>query len=197
MRDAGLKKDYKQPYAVKVRMPIGFHRTFIDAIVNFFKIDFLNTAKDIEETTKEFIRQSLNRGLIAGEDLEYIISSIMNDGFTKKRAALIARTEVAKATNAGEQVGTDQTGLETRKEWIAARDKRTRRDHLLTDGQIVKDGQPFDVGLEHFKMLRPGASKGTDGLPIPAKEVCNCRCTVGRIVERDSAGVPMLKPGRR
>lgn len=199
MRDAGLKKppgkDFNPVEITKIRMPIGFHRTFIESITNFFKVDFLNTATDITNTTKEFIRQSLTAGYNAGEDLNFIINGIMNDGFTKTRAALIARTEVAKASNYGEQAGTDKTGLQTQKEWLSVRDNRTRRDHLATDGQIVQDGKPFDVGLEHYHMQRPGASVTTEGLSVPAKEICNCRCTVGRHVDRDENGVPIIKPG--
>lgn len=195
MRDAGLKKHYRPAISLKRRMPIGFNESFINAMLEFYRVDFLNTADDITQTSKDYIRQSITRGLQKGEDLDFIIDQILKDGFTKKRAALIARTEVMKASNHGEQLGTDKTGLETRKEWLSVRDHRTRRDHVAADGQTVEDGAPFHIGTENYLMQRPGASKGTDGRTIPAKEICNCRCTVGRHVLRDSDGLPMLKPG--
>jgi hypothetical protein len=196
LRDAGLKKAFILGYDLKTRMPVNFNQHFVDAMLSFFHLDFLNTANDITQTTKDQIQNSIENGLNDGEDLDYIINGIMTSDITKNRAALIARTEVAKASNYGEQVGTDKTGLQTQKEWLSVRDNRTRLDHLACDGQIVADGQPFDVGLEHFKMDRPGASVGADGRAIPAKEICNCRCTIGRHVERDGRGVPVMKPGR-
>src|SRR6478735_7043130 len=98
--------------------------------------------------------------------LDEIINNLLSSEITKNRAALIARTETGKAANAAEQIGSDKTGLQTRKEWIAVRDFRTRHDHINVDGKIVPDGEPFNVG--GYMMLRPGAIKTTDGLRVPA-----------------------------
>jgi len=100
-----------------------------------------------------------------------------------------------KAANLGEQLGSDKTGLQTNKVWISIRDNRTRFDHINADNQTVPDGQPFIVGVGQYKMQRPGDSTSADGRKVPASEVCNCRCCVGRKVMRDERGLPVRKAG--
>ena len=180
--------------AEKSRMPIGFNDAVVNDIINLLQIKLLNNAVfPITETTKEFIRQVLQDAEVKGSSYDEIVHELLNADLTKVRARLITRTELMKVSNEAEQMGVDRTGFETQKIWIAARDNRTRRDHLTTDGQVVNDGQPFTVGLENWKMLRPGDNKTTDGKDVPAGEICNCRCIIGRKVIRGSNGLPLKK----
>jgi hypothetical protein len=78
-------------------------------------------------------------------------------------------------------VGAMSTGLVTNKEWIAAKDNRTRRiprdanDHYHMDGIQVAIDEKFVVPAKTYidNMLHPGDSTARAG------NVCNCRCTLG------------------
>jgi len=148
-------------------------------------------AYDITETTKEQIRRFLIQSSEKNYTLPETIALLRVSGITDYRAELIARTETGRAANIGSMVGTASTGLVTLKEWISARDNRTRRiprdqfDHLNMDGIKI----PFDAKfkLQNKKggfdlMLHPCDSSGSAG------DVCNCRCTLGYEAQRDSKG---------
>ena len=148
-------------------------------------------AYDITETTKEQIRRFLIQASEKNYTLPETIALLRVSGITDYRAELIARTETGRAANIGSMVGTASTGLVTLKEWISARDNRTRRiprdqfDHLNMDGIKI----PFDAKfkLQNKKggfdlMLHPCDSSGSAG------DVCNCRCTLGYEAQRDSKG---------
>lgn len=189
MGNTGLRKSSFLNLQTK-RMPIGFNEDFINAILQYFQLKLLNEAViPITQTTRDWIRQVLNEGIEQGKGIDEIVQEIIKSDIPRIRANVIARTEIMKAANYGEQLGSDKTGLQTNKIWIAVRDKRTRHDHSNVDGQIVPDGKPFNVG--GYEMQRPGVGVADNGIKIPAKEVVNCRCTVGRKVLRGANGLPL------
>jgi hypothetical protein len=192
LKDAGVK--HSTPLLrVKRNGAFGLNEEFVQAILDFFQTDLFNTVTNITETTRQFIIDEVSKGIEQQLSLDEIINNILKSGITKTRAANIARTETMKAANAAEQIGNDRTGLLTRKEWISVRDKRTRHDHINVDGDLVDDGKPFNVG--GYLMQRPGSLKSEDGRRVPAKEVCNCRCVIGRRVMRGEDGLPLRKFG--
>lgn len=99
------------------------------------------------------------------------------------RSTLVARTEVTRAYNAGQEAGAlvrqAATGEALVKEWLATDDPETREDHALADGQVVPVGSPFMVG--DTEMSGPGDPDA------PAEETCNCRCSL--LVYRANADV--------
>lgn len=192
LKDAGLKHSVPV-LRIKRNAAFGLNEEFIQAILEFFSTDMFNTVTNITETTRRQIRQIVEDGVQQQLSLDQIIDNLLTSGITKNRAALISRTEVMKAANYGEQAGSDRTGLATRKEWLSVRDNRTRRDHVNVDGSIVPDGNPFNVG--GYLMQRPGAGTSEDGRKVPASEICNCRCCVGRVVLRGEDGLPLRKVG--
>jgi hypothetical protein len=148
-------------------------------------------ASDITETTKEQIRRFMIQSAEQNLTLPETIALLRTAGITDYRAELIARTETGRAANIGSMVGATSTGLVTLKEWIAARDNRTRRiprdqfDHLNMDGVKIPMDSRFK--LQNKKggfdfMLHPCDSSGSAG------DVCNCRCTLGYEAQRDSRG---------
>ncbi|HEY1871615.1 MAG TPA: phage minor head protein [Chitinophagaceae bacterium] len=184
LKDAGVK--HSTPVLrIKANGAIGLNEEFIQAITDFFNVDLFNTVTNITETTRQFLKDQTAAGIDQGLSLDDIINNLTTSDITKMRAALIARTETMKAANAAEQVGSDRTGLATEKEWIAVRDNRTRIDHADVDGKLAPDGTAFNVG--GFKMDRPGDTRA------PAREVCNCRCCIGRHVMEDADGLPVRK----
>jgi hypothetical protein len=170
-----------------------------DAKTNLFAyviIKYLETkgldqlAADITETTKEQIRRFLVQGQSENLTMNEIIELLKTSGITNYRASLIARTETSRAANIGSMVGAMSTGLVTVKEWIAAKDNRTRRmprdanDHLNMDGVKIPMDQKFVVPARDYidNMLHPGDSTAHAG------NVCNCRCTLGYEAVRGSDG---------
>lgn len=148
-------------------------------------------ASDITNTTKEQIRRYLIQSAEQNLTLPESIVLLRGAGITDYRAELIARTETGRAANIGSMVGATSTGLVTVKEWIAAKDNRTRRiprdqfDHLNMDGTKIPMDATFKLqnkkgGFEF--MLHPCDSSGSAG------DVCNCRCTLGFEAQRDKNG---------
>ena len=148
-------------------------------------------AYDITNTTKEQIRRFLIQSAEQNLTMPETIALLRTSGITDYRAELIARTETGRAANIGSMTGATSTGLVTVKEWIAAKDNRTRRiprdqfDHLHMDG--VKIPMDATFKLQNKKggfdlMLHPCDSSGS------AADVCNCRCTLGYEAQRDRNG---------
>jgi len=148
-------------------------------------------ATDITNTTKDQIRRYLIQSAEQNLTLPESIVLLRGAGITDYRAELIARTETGRAANIGSMVGATSTGLVTMKEWIAAKDNRTRRiprdqfDHLNMDGKKLPIDETFK--LQNKKggfdlMLHPCDSSGSAG------DVCNCRCTLGYEAQRDKNG---------
>jgi hypothetical protein len=148
-------------------------------------------AADITQTTKDQIRRYLVQSAEKNLTLPETIVLLRGAGITDYRAELIARTETGRAANIGSMVGATSTGLVTVKEWIAAKDNRTRRiprdqfDHYNMDGKKLPIDETFK--LQNKKggfdlMLHPCDSSGSAG------DVCNCRCTLGYEAQRDKNG---------
>jgi uncharacterized protein with gpF-like domain len=159
----------------------------------FLEQGLTNLVNGITSTTKETIRKVLIQGMQEGWSIMQMMKEIEKSGINIYRAELIARTETTRAANQGAMLGAISTGLQTMKEWIAITDDRTRRiprndyDHLHMDGKNVPIDQPFTVpGLRSIDIMEfPGDPNGSAG------NVCNCRCTVGFEVVRDSNGKPV------
>jgi len=188
-----VKKSVKGVY---VPMEFKSQKTdaFQYAIIQVLQNDGLDQlAADITETTKDQIRRFLVESAQKNYTLPETIALLRTAGITDYRAELIARTETGRAANIGSMVGATSTGLVTIKEWIAARDNRTRReprdhtDHLIMDGTKLPMEKQFQVpnnqkGLGYELMDHPCDSKAS------AANVCNCRCTLGYEAVRGANG---------
>ena len=152
-----------------------------------------NIAAEITQTTKNQIQQYLMKSVEEGLTMQETIKLLRTAGITDYRAEMIARTETGRAANIGSMVGTASTGLVTMKEWIAARDNRTRRvprdmfDHYNMDGIKVPYDEKFNVKTKNGgfeQMLHPCDPSGSAG------DVINCRCTLGYEAVRGEDGKP-------
>jgi hypothetical protein len=191
--ESAVKKSVKGVY-----VPMEFKSAKTDAfqyaIIQVLQNDGLDQlAADITDTTKEQIRRFLVQSAEQNLTMPQTIALLRTSGITDYRAELIARTETGRAANIGSQVGATATGLVTLKEWIAARDNRTRReprdhtDHLIMDGVKLPMEKQFQVpnnqvGLGYEFMDHPCDSKAS------AANVCNCRCTLGYEAVRGANG---------
>lgn len=106
--------------------------------------------------------------------------------FYKWQALRIARTETTFASAYAAMRAASQSNLELTKEWIAAKDDRTRKDHRLENGQIVDFNDPFIMN-DGSQLQYPGDPKGT------ASQVINCRCTIAFKAKKDKDGNIIFK----
>jgi hypothetical protein len=149
------------------------------------------TSAEITETTKDQIRRFLIKAAEENYTLPESIKLLRTADLTAYRAEMISRTETGRAANIGSMVGATSTGLVTMKEWISAKDARTRRippdqfDHYNMDGKKVEMDEYFEVKSKkgfNEAMLHPCDPSGSAG------DVINCRCTIGFEAQRDSKG---------
>lgn len=172
----------------KARMPIGFNQRMIDLINAYYESDILNAAEEITETTRGAIQQILIEANQFGYGIDWITEQIEveSDNIQRSRARTIARTETLTGANKGAMLAAMDTGLLMDKEWLSARDARVRVDHQQVNGTVTELDGWFTVG--GATMQQPGDRVQQNGLPVPAKEVCNCRCVVTFKARRDGNG---------
>lgn len=144
----------------------------------------------IARTTRRQIVDAIGRGQRAGLGVDAIARDISESapGIARRRAALIARTELHSAANAGANETAKATGLPLVKEWVATEDARTRSiarddafDHASMDGQRRDMDQPFHmpwIGGEPISIMFPGEPGHPGGATI------NCRCSIVHQVKR-------------
>lgn len=129
----------------------------------------------ITETTRAWVRSAVGEALAEGYSIPDA-AKLIRSGWkrlTRKRAVLIARTEIISASNHGSLIGAVSTGLQLEKEWLATRDARTRDQHIAANGQRTDLQGVFIVGGE--SMRYPGDPRGS------ASNTVQCRCAIGYV----------------
>jgi hypothetical protein len=142
------------------------------------------------------VTQGIEEGLGVDEIVKLILSD-ENLAYSAMRARRIVRTEVMRSSNIGAMKGAEAHGFYVDKEWISARDKRTRRipedefDHVKMDGVVVPFEEPF---TSTGKKGEPVVAMQPGDLSAPAGFTINWRCTIGFIPKRDANGRLLRKP---
>lgn len=119
---------------------------------------------------------SENMGMAEGELGRLLARGIKEQGgkLAAWRSRIIARTEVATASNIGQFIGAktaaEDAGVSMQKIWLATMDDRVRDAHFNMNGVAVEMNEPFTVNGE--KMNTPGDPAGSP------ENVINCRCAV-------------------
>jgi SPP1 gp7 family putative phage head morphogenesis protein len=130
----------------------------------------------VNSTTWDMLKTSLTEGIGKGEgipDLAARVEAVMGDRI-RSTPETIARTEVIGAYNGGTLEAWKQSGVVTKKRWLATLDERTRETHTAAHGQVVPLDDDFEVG---------GFSGPCPGQMGDAGEDINCRCTMTAIVD--------------
>lgn len=153
-------------------------------VISTLQQNALLVAPEIVSTTvataSGVIAKGLEDGLTPVEIAKAIGQRIGGSNATA-RGMTIARTEVGKAANTATFERADKAADElqdeivVKYEWISTNDGRVRDDHKHANGQIIDRGEKFRVGGE--KMRYPQDPRAS------AKNVVNCRCVMGVIVE--------------
>ena len=167
-KDAGLILERKEDFA-QMMMRMALQYVGQEAV--------RRKITSITDTTRARIVSIVDRGYQDGLGVAEIARGLRDaiPAMSQIRGALISRTEVHGAANFGADVAARETGLNLRKEWVAAADERTREDHAAAGGQTVGMDDAFDVGGE--SLMYPGDPSGS------AENVINCRCSTSFIVD--------------
>lgn len=171
------RKSLTIPVDVKARMPMGFNERIIELMRQYYGIDLLNDSEQITASTREVIQGILSDAALTGASINDIVRSLESSPeLGAMRARRIARTETVTAANGAAVINAKELGLPMRKIWLAVQDKRTRHDHRIVDDMVIGIDDTFNVG--GVQMSQPGVREQPNGLPVPAEQVVNCRCTV-------------------
>lgn len=156
-----------------------FFDTWTRDSVNFIRRDGTKIIRNINETTRDLLKDSLAEGLQKGESVDQLksrVSSIFVSARTS-RAEQIARTEVIRATNFATEEAYRQSKIVKAKEWLTAIDERVCPWCASMDGKIIPVDKSFfeeggsltvDGKTIKFDLL------GVDHPPLHP----NCRCTL-------------------
>jgi SPP1 gp7 family putative phage head morphogenesis protein len=104
----------------------------------------LELAGEVEETTKNMVRQQLAEGLAAGESNRQLAKRLL-PAFDRKRAMRIARTEASRSHSQGQMASWKDAGVD-QVEWLAS--SAACGNCRFLEGSIVRIGEPFIV-LSH------------------------------------------------
>jgi HK97 family phage portal protein len=134
-------------------------------------------ATEVNDTTLNKLKTTLSEGALKGESIQQLskrVKEIFKQRLTSGTKT-IARTEVLGATNAGTTFGYKQSGVVAQKQWLSAKDSRTRDAHAHANGEAVDLDKNFEVGGEELEY--PGDPNGSPS------NIINCRCGVIPIVK--------------
>lgn len=146
-----------------------------DSILNPFVTRYLDeygaeSVKEINATTRAAIKAQLIEGVRAGEGSRQLAARLRDmPDMDRSRAELIARTETARAANAGKLTAYKLNPAVQYKRWVATSGARTRPQHQQLSGQIRAVDMPFEYG--GMTAMHPGGW-GTAAMDA------RCRCTI-------------------
>lgn len=129
----------------------------------------------ITETTRQMLRGLVENALAEGWSADALKAEIMqHNAFSRSRAAMIARTEIANADMAGTMQGWRQSGLVIGKRWVTVGDDKVSADCVACE----------QAGAIALDALFPS------GRPHPTNHP-NCRCDLLPVL----AGEPLNQTG--
>ena len=134
---------------------------------------------------KNKIANEITSAIIKGDGIQGIAESLAKTLCRQNDDAMVryARTAMTAAQNSGRiemMHEAEESGVKTKKKWIATLDSRTRDAHADLDGQVKDVDEPFSVKFdeEQVEIDYPGdPSCNEPGM------VYNCRCTLGYVIE--------------
>jgi HK97 family phage portal protein len=132
-------------------------------------------AEGVNQTTWTAIREAIADGINERESIDQMVDRIQHVYSVRRGdAEAIARTEVTTAYNSSTLEGWRQSGVVTRKRWLAALDSRTRPTHRAAHGQEVGIDDVFTVGRGS------GPCPGSMGIK---DENLRCRCSMEAVLD--------------
>ena len=161
---------------------VGFDYTLVHTAARDWARQYgAQLVRNVTDTTREAIRQSVGRWYENGEPLSSLRNDLLSTVFSERRAQLIAMTETTKAAAEGTHIGYVESGVVTEEVWMTANDEKVCPYCGSLSGQVVAIGGSFfdklpnelRTGLEqriarnpNVRFARPPAHPG-------------CRCRIG------------------
>lgn len=175
---------------IKADGKMGFNEEIVALMQEYYGIDLLNDAEDINTFTRKIIEKTLNRAANEGLSFNEIVRILRTDPeLGPMRARRIARTETVTSANGAAMIYANKSGYMMDKIWLSILDNRTRHNHKMIDGKTIPYEDSFMLGPAlDISMQQPGVRTQANGLAVPASEVVNCRCTVAFKAKRDRQG---------
>ena len=198
---------YKRLRVASTKQTMGFNEQWTAEVNKWLALHGLQLVNTVTNNQQERILDIINRVIQQGVEEGWGADVVSNEILLQLRqfgrigqnfiAERIARTETMRAANIGHMEGAKAHNFQVKKEWIAAKDNRTRRqergdefDHWDLDGQQREmDEMFFQVGRtgKIANALQPG------DITAPAAFTVNCRCTIAFEPKRDSNGRLIMK----
>jgi uncharacterized protein with gpF-like domain len=174
-----------------IKANILFNDVLLEQLLLFLSNEGGIKITSVRETLIESVIEAVKKQLGENATVIDIQNAIYNvvkrsQSFYKWQALRIARTETTSASGLAAFETARQSNLVMTKEWISATDNRTRRDHIIENGQIIDLEEPF-VMADGSSLLYPGDTKGKPS------QVINCRCTIAFKGKRDENGMLIRK----
>ena len=157
-----------------------------ETLIRRYLVEFAALAiTNIANTTRKRLRDVIVAAEADGVGVAAVSKAIfesMRGGFSKMRAATIARTETHNAASYASHESAKSLELpDLEKQWVSVNDPRTRSHHFAMNGIRVPMDDDFIVpynGIEYF-MSRPGDPRGG------AANIINCRCALVYVMPDD------------
>lgn len=147
-------------------------------IKNYLKSDGLKFAKEVNDVTKQALKDQIAEGIEKGEAYTKIkdrVSSVFKEA-SDARANSIARTEVARSSNFGTLEGFKQSGVVTYTEWFTAQDESVCPLCAPMHGKkSYLDSSYFDKGDSYLGKDDKSIDFSYSGIDAGTLHV-NCRC---------------------
>lgn len=198
---------YNRLKTMSTKQTMGFNAVWTQEVNEWLAVHGLQLVSTVSNSQKERIYEIINRVIQTGVEEGWGADVVSNEILLKLRefgkigqnfiAERIARTETMRAANIGHMTGAKSHNFYVKKEWISAKDNRTRMqergdefDHWDLDGQQREIEEPF------YQVGRTGkiAVAQQPGDPsAPAAFTVNCRCTIAFEAKRDANGRLIMK----
>jgi hypothetical protein len=195
VREVGVTYARRNYNELRTQKGLGTSLEWIQDIMNYLGLNFYDKGVfKIVQTSRELFVAALNKAVESGwgyYDMARYIETTLT-GINRNRAEVIARTEVGRAIHSGSFVGARKSPFAKQKQWIAAKDNRTRgnpmsgqkdkADHWHLDGQIVDFEAKFIDPRSGSELEHPHDPEAK------AVDVIQCRCTFAVTNKRDEQG---------
>jgi uncharacterized protein with gpF-like domain len=152
--------------------------TFLDSQRAALKSIHDDMVERIDRVTANRITRALVTGTNKGESIDQMAKRISGSIISRKRARVIARTEVGKASQIAQLDSFTQSDVVERKRWNTSLDNFVRDSHVATDNQV----QPLN---EQFVLGSGALADAPLDQSLPPEDLVNCRCFVTPVFTND------------
>jgi HK97 family phage portal protein len=179
----GVVFDRGREVLVFLGMP-GEYDSTTENVVRYLKEEGVKFIPEVNLVTRNALKETLAEGLKKGEGVASLKNRVMDvyKDANNKRAMVISRTEISRATNFATVEAYKQSGIVTAKEWYTALDERVCPWCGDMHGKVVKvDDNYFNKG-DVMEVDGQKLNLDYDAVGYPPLHP-SCRCTLIPIIK--------------